>query len=1026
MNNHNQSEVLPHPDSDSPTLQWALHYAAIGWPVLPIHTPCVDGAGSCSCGREGCESPGKHPRIRDWPSKATSDPDEIHRWWKKWPDANVGVLTCSNRLALDIDPRNGGNESLDQLVEEHGPLAETVEAETGGGGRHYLYASPDGVRVPSKTGLLPGIDVKAEGGFIVVAPSLHESGRTYRWKTGSRPGEVEVAPAPSWLESPTQDARLRNTSPTTPSLRDEQICVGHRDTTLTSLAGTMRRRGMSEEAIRSALLVENQRCVDESGNPAPLDEEDVDRIARSIARYAPAPAGDMGTPSIEEATHISDYLLALILETGDTSQAFKKENLLAASVLRRHSPERWFELQQAMRERRSLTEWKEAVANHSRQEHINRRDSSESAFPSILSTDQQLRDIVDEATKAVRLRNLRERFLYQRHGTLVQLVQRESGYGIEIVTPVGMVGHLTRCADWYIDTPFGEKGAKPDKQAALDMIENPDPDLPQLEKVITAPMFGADASLIHSPGYHSEHAVYYAEEGSVLVQDVPDRPTHEEVEGAISLLVKELLADFPFETPADRAMAVGSLVLPFVRRMITGPTPLHLVEATSPGTGKSLYCSLVSIAVTGQPVQVRSLPSNDEEVRKRITAELATSPQIVLLDNLPQHSRFDSAALSAAVTSVWWTDRLLGMTKMVLFRNDALWFVTANNPMLSMEIARRSVRIRMNSDQDRPWERSDWRHPNIQTWAMQHRAALIRAILILVKNWIAREMPLFQGKLLGSFEHWAQVIGGILKAAGIEGFLKNQEELYEHADVEGEQFREFTAAWWGSSGSTPVTVGKLRELCDEHELLTDALGEGTERSRSTRLGQLLKSQRDRVFGNLRVELVRDLGNKGKSYRLVPANAAKAAHSNAGEGEGDLSSVETNVAPGGSPSQIPAKTKLAECAEPRGTSSGPPSPAKKKTNQGETGLLFPDYESLTPGNVFEVPTGDVTNKATGTYPGEHRPSEGPPGVSQGPAGGGGSPPRQCAVCGSPDFVLDALGRYICADCPSAANSARDEA
>jgi len=156
-----------------------------------------------------------------------------------------------------------------------------VEQLTGGGGRHILFKHREGTR--NKAALRPGLDVRGEGGYIVVAPSLHESGNIYQWEASSRPGEVALAEAPDWLLElvrPT-NGQVKESAPPV----EGEISEGGRNDTLTSLAGTMRRRNFSKAATVQALLEENRtRC-----NP-PLPEGEVRKIADSVARYDP-PSG---------------------------------------------------------------------------------------------------------------------------------------------------------------------------------------------------------------------------------------------------------------------------------------------------------------------------------------------------------------------------------------------------------------------------------------------------------------------------------------------------------------------------------------------------------------------------------------------------------------------------------------------------------------------------------------------------------------------------------------------------------------
>ncbi len=165
------------------------------------------------------------------------------------------------------------------MIAEHGALPATVEATTGGGGRHLYFARPESP-VSNKVNLHTGIDLRGDGGFVVAPPSLHASGQRYEWKPGHSPEELSLALPPSWLLKPTQWIAVRGTVEA-----DTPIPEGVRNNTLTSFAGAMRRRGMGKEAILAALREENaMRC-----NP-PLPDDEVKGIAASVARYKPTDA----------------------------------------------------------------------------------------------------------------------------------------------------------------------------------------------------------------------------------------------------------------------------------------------------------------------------------------------------------------------------------------------------------------------------------------------------------------------------------------------------------------------------------------------------------------------------------------------------------------------------------------------------------------------------------------------------------------------------------------------------------------
>jgi len=130
----------------------------------------------------------------------TARPNEIEAWWERWPEANVGVITgwVSAVVVVDIDPRHGGDANLAALEAEERALPQTVTSRSGGGGRHFYFAHPTHL-VPSRP-LAAGIDLKGEGGLVVVPPSRHASGARYRWLLGHGLHERELAALPEWLD----------------------------------------------------------------------------------------------------------------------------------------------------------------------------------------------------------------------------------------------------------------------------------------------------------------------------------------------------------------------------------------------------------------------------------------------------------------------------------------------------------------------------------------------------------------------------------------------------------------------------------------------------------------------------------------------------------------------------------------------------------------------------------------------------------------------------------------------------------
>jgi len=184
----------------------ASEYARVGRPVFPCYTSTHDG---CSCHRADCHSPGKHPRTPNGLHDATTDAAVIERWWRRWPDANVGVVTGrpSGLVVVDVDPGHGGIETMRQLVAEYGPLPSGPRVRTGSGGWHVLFAWP-GHEVRNSAGRVgPGVDIRGDGGYVIAPPSVHSAGERYVWTSGGQPPQV-----PDWLARLIEPPRAEHAS----------------------------------------------------------------------------------------------------------------------------------------------------------------------------------------------------------------------------------------------------------------------------------------------------------------------------------------------------------------------------------------------------------------------------------------------------------------------------------------------------------------------------------------------------------------------------------------------------------------------------------------------------------------------------------------------------------------------------------------------------------------------------------------------------------------------------------------------
>lgn len=239
-------------------LDHALEYARLGFRVMPL--------------RPRAKVPATEHGCKD----ATTDEDTIRNWWTLWPRANIGIATGEGLVVVDIDNDKDkgktGSDSLRTWERAHGELPETVTCLTGSGGVHLYYWSPEQYR--NAASLLPDVDIRADGGYVVAPPSVHPNGRTYEWEADHDPASARItavqAGSPVAVLLASRKKKTPQEAPVEPVARI--IPEGRRTSALVSLVGTLVDAGLSREAIAEAVRIENaQKCT------VPLTDEELER-----------------------------------------------------------------------------------------------------------------------------------------------------------------------------------------------------------------------------------------------------------------------------------------------------------------------------------------------------------------------------------------------------------------------------------------------------------------------------------------------------------------------------------------------------------------------------------------------------------------------------------------------------------------------------------------------------------------------------------------------------------------------------
>lgn len=518
----------------------------------------------------------------------------------------------------------------------------------------------------------------------------------------------------------------------------------------------------------------------------------------------------------------------------------------------------------------------------------------------IQTNNRQIKDVGAQAIGALVInieRNPTNPLIYVKGGMLARIVPDEDGRRVIQAATSGTINvALSEVARWVAvrESANGEEkfDVYPPQAVALHVFNQPEwPGIPAIETVVNTPVFGKAGVFHTEPGYNPKTRYYYT--GGVTLGDTT--PTPENLQAAKDLIIGHMIYDFPFKDDASHAHAIAYMLLPFVRQMIDGPTPLHLVESPTPGTGKGKLVNACAYLSLGHDVATMSEVEDDSEWRKQLTTVLMSGRTHIAIDNI--NHGLDSGVFANALTQPYWSDRILGASREINVKINACWSATGNNVPISEEIARRCVLIRLDANTEKPWERTGFKHENLSEWIRENRNELVTACCIIIRNWLEKGKPRFKGKAKGSYESWTNVMGGILQAADIVGFLENESEMFAKTINSNDLMSDFVKRWWEKHNCDPITkvekaqgldgnnckvsTGELFILAsyadyqpDEYDeyadeetgrpirkpkpkveyenLLGDMLGAGKEKSRQTRLGMILAEMTDKVIGHYKI------------------------------------------------------------------------------------------------------------------------------------------------------------------------------
>lgn len=760
-------------------------YAKLGWAVIPD------------------EPMGKRPILSNWPELATSDTATVEGWIEEYPAANIGIATGSKSgfWVLDVDPDKGGAETLAALVAKHGPLPHTVQAQTGSGGSHYLFTMPEGQTITNSAGKLgPGLDVRGDGGQIVVAPSITAKG-SYRWVNA--PWATPVA-AGGWLLT-----MLRPRYETSVDPRESVRFVSASPAVLEQAAAALERHGPATEGsggdahtfIACALLSHDFALTEQEAWPLlvewnetcdpPWSEDDLRAKLKGASKYATGPMGAKRTADSRDRAN------ALITSFEDAPGG----DPVALCVALRKLP---FTDSAA----RAIVEGQAKQATGLSVKAIALppivRAAPEKALPQgSIHVTAQIAAVADQAIVTLAPHT------FQRAGLLCEVVTNDATRISDLET--ARVVDLMSSSARYMRTD--DKGLV-EQVAPLVVAQilharrcHPS-EIRTIESVTTAPIFLADGSILQERGYSEQARVYL--EPSVTVS-VPDQPTQADARAAVALF-RDLLSDCRFLEPADFSTWVAALLSPLVKSATKcAPAPLFCVSAAAPGAGKTLLTSVLARIVTGTAPEVRPYnPKDPSEWGKRLTAYVKAASPVSVFDNV--NGPMGDESLDRLLTSTTWSDRILGASEAPPLPVVSTWIATGNNIEPCGDTIRRCAFIRIDVHEERPQERTGFAHADLEDYVDGARAELLGAALTILRAYHCAGRPAMGLASWGSFGAWSALVRGAIVWAGLVDPMQTQQRAQidlNETDHEAHDFwLDVVDTCDGTSGSIAVSANQ--------------------------------------------------------------------------------------------------------------------------------------------------------------------------------------------------------------------------
>jgi hypothetical protein len=853
----------------SDTLAAALYYNDHGCFVVPCCTMTTEGKCTFPHPHATEKSMGKVPILGEGWQHARLTREEIIQRWTEYPTANVGVLLePSGLLVADLDSQEAEEEASRKGLPP-GP-----QVRTGRGVQHY-FRNPKGiVGLAIKRGESSAIDLLSRG-IAVGFGSIHRTGKRYEQLVSWEEWELEEPPL--WAEQLLLDS-LKNHS-VAADIADDLPPVDLEALQLPRWLSSLIMHGQPprpadpypsrSEAVWAVVTALVEAGHDNNTIASTLLDPRYKISAKPREQGPRWLAGEIGRARAKTHTKTGNGQ-----DPGTSNGSVPPEPDWSDEDTNAH----YTKGERPVEDDPPEPDWSDHTEGKRPETQPQR------PFPEIQINNRPLRKVTADALAAVAQQN-DPPITFVRDAGLVRVQRNERGQaGIAPLNEHGVRGLLTRSAE-YLKKTYSEKNGWTATHVAppLDVVRDlmalgTWPEFSPLEAVTETPILRYDGSLVDNIGYDASTRLYYDPAPGLVVPPVPAHPIPADIADARAFLEIELLGDFPFCGDADRANTTGMFVTPIIRQTFCDVAPLGIIDKPQGGTGASLVADILGVTHVGDQRGMMGAPVDEEEWRKQISTVLSTGTTLIVVDNV-EHA-LGAPALERALTSATWKDRALGSNKEIRLPQRATWVATGNNIRLRRSMQRRCYWIRMDAKMARPWQRKQFKHPELVTWAQANRGKILHALLTLVRAWVVAGKPEAKVPTIGGFDSWTHTVGGILAYAGIKGFLGNLEEMYQMADEESEEWEAFLRRWHEifADAAQPVSVvvkylkdevgvaGTLSDvLPDDLSSIPERNGDGKPISLEKRLGKALSKKLGVRYGDDGIHLEKT--GEGKKAKL---------------------------------------------------------------------------------------------------------------------------------------------------------------